>query len=222
MFDRIAPRYDLLNRLLSAGIDQSWRRACVDALELPPGGRVLDLCTGTADVLLEALRRDPNRAGVGLDVSFEMLARGAAKGRAAGLGARMLLVAGDAERLPIQKDFFDGASVAFGIRSVSNIPAALAELRRVLRPGAKLAVLEFSMPDGLFGRVYRAYSTHVLPRVGRLLSGDRDAYTYLPRSIERFPAPTEFERMMSAAGFAEVRHRPLTRGVAQLYRGEKR
>jgi len=221
MFDRIAPRYDLLNRVLSAGTDVRWRRRAVDALALPPGARVLDLCTGTADLLLEALRRDPTRRGVGLDLSSSMLARAAAKVAAAGMDARARLVAGDAQRLPVRSAHFDGALVAFGIRNVGDPAAALSELSRVLRPGGRLVVLEFSTPRGLFGRVFGAYSRHVLPRIGGWISGDRGAYAYLPASVARFATPAAFGDRMEAAGFTAVRWQPLTGGIAHVFEGTR-
>jgi demethylmenaquinone methyltransferase/2-methoxy-6-polyprenyl-1,4-benzoquinol methylase len=221
MFDRIAPRYDLINRLLSAGTDVRWRRRAVDALALPPGARVLDLCTGTADLLLEALRRDTTRRGVGLDLSSSMLARAAAKVAQARMEARARLVAGDAQRLPVRSGRFDGALVAFGIRNVGDPAAALSELSRVLRPGGRLVFLEFSTPRGLFGRVFGAYSRHVLPRVGGWISGDRGAYAYLPASVARFATPAAFGALMQAAGFTAVRWQPLTGGIAHVFEGTR-
>lgn len=220
MFDRIAPRYDLLNRVLSAGIDVRWRRAAVDLLELPAAARVLDLCTGTADLLIEALTRDGASRGVGVDLSSGMLLRGARKLRDRGLGARSGLVGGDVERLPLRDAGFEGALVAFGIRNVADRPLALREARRVLKRGGRLVVLEFSMPRGLLGRAYRVYFGSVLPLVGRVVSGDASAYTYLPASVAVFPEPPEFGALMEQAGFKDVRWRSLTGGIAHLYRGE--
>jgi demethylmenaquinone methyltransferase/2-methoxy-6-polyprenyl-1,4-benzoquinol methylase len=221
MFDRIAPRYDLLNRVLSAGTDVRWRRAAVTFLEPAPAARVLDLCSGTADLLIEWLRRDLRNRGVGLDLSTPMLARGAAKLLRRGLPERGLLAAGDAERLPLAAAQFDGALVAFGIRNVGDPGAALLELRRVLRPGGRLVVLEFSTPPGWFGRVYRSYFLRVLPRIGGWVSRDPSAYAYLPASVERFPTPACFVGLVERAGFTNVVARPLTGGIAHLYRGEK-
>ena len=221
MFDRIAPRYDLLNRLLSGGTDVRWRRRAVDLLELTGPSRILDLCTGTADLLLEALRRDPRHTGVGVDLSHGMLVRGAAKLEGDGTGRRGRLVGGDGERLPVRDGLFDGALVAFGIRNVGDVPAALREVLRSLRPGGRFVVLEFSMPEGLLGTAYRFYFRHVLPRVGGLVSGDGSAYAYLPASVARFPSPEAFGALMEDAGFRDVRRRLLTGGIACLHRGEK-
>jgi demethylmenaquinone methyltransferase/2-methoxy-6-polyprenyl-1,4-benzoquinol methylase len=222
MFDRIAPRYDLLNRLLSGGTDVRWRRAAVGFLGLTPPARVLDLCTGTADLLIEWLGRDGRNRGVGVDLSSPMLARGVAKLERRGMASRGRLTAGDAERLPLRAEAFDGALVAFGIRNVGDPVSALAEVRRVLRPGGRLVVLEFSVPPGLFGRVFRTYFLRVLPRIGGWVSGDARAYAYLPASVDRFPTPASFAALMEQAGFDEVRGRALTGGVAHVYRGERR
>ena len=221
MFDRIAPRYDLLNRLLSAGADVRWRRRAVDFLELEPPLRVLDLCTGTADLLVEAVGRHARSSGLGVDLAQGMLGRGLRKLERRGLARRARLVAGDAERLPVKAGSFDAAVVGFGIRNVGDPLRALAEVERALRPGGRFVVLEFSMPAGLLGRLYRTYFTRVLPRIGSLVSGDGSAYAYLPASVEAFPSPTAFAEFMRRAGFAEVRIEPLTFGIACLHRAEK-
>jgi demethylmenaquinone methyltransferase/2-methoxy-6-polyprenyl-1,4-benzoquinol methylase len=221
MFDRIAPRYDLLNRVLSAGVDVRWRRSAVGLLRLAGPARLLDLCTGTADLLIECLGRDGRRRGVGIDVSGEMLVRGARKLEARGVAGRAGLVSGDVQRLPFDDATFDGALVAFGIRNVSDPLAAAVETRRVLRPGAPLVVLEFSMPAGLPGALYRSYFLHVLPWIGGIVSGDRHAYAYLPASVGRFPRPQEFAALLEQAGFVSVEWRALTAGIAHLYRAER-
>ena len=220
MFDRIAPRYDLLNRVLSAGIDVRWRRRCIDAVA--GASRVLDVCAGTGDLLLEFLRRDGGRTGLGVDLSSAMLERAAVKLRRRGLEGRGRVAAGDAERLPVRAGAFDAVTVAFGIRNVGDPAAALAEMHRALRPGGRAAILEFSMPRGTLGGAYRLYFTQVLPRIGGLVSGDGGAYAYLPASVARFAAPADFEAAMAAAGFERVRSRPLTGGIAHLYTGEKK
>jgi demethylmenaquinone methyltransferase/2-methoxy-6-polyprenyl-1,4-benzoquinol methylase len=221
MFDRIAPRYDLLNRLLSAGTDVRWRRRAVDLLAVPAPARILDLCTGTADLLREALRRDARNTGLGVDLSQAMLRRGAAKLARAGLDGRGRLAGGDGERLPVGAGLFDGALVAFGIRNIGDPVGALRELHRALRPGGRLVVLEFSVPGGFLGRLYRFYFTRILPWVGGLVSGDRTAYEYLPASVERFPTPGEFGALMEEAGFVSVRFELLSGGIACLHRGDR-
>jgi demethylmenaquinone methyltransferase/2-methoxy-6-polyprenyl-1,4-benzoquinol methylase len=221
MFDRIAPRYDLLNRLLSGGTDVRWRRRAVDRLELRGPAEVLDVCTGTADLLLEALARDARSGGLGVDLAQGMLRLGRDKLERRGLGSRGRLAAGDAERLPVPAARFDAALVGFGIRTVFDPLRALREVHRALRPGGRLVVLEFSMPAGVLGRLYRAYFTRLLPRVGGLISGDRSAYSYLPASVAAFPTPAAFAALMERAGFGAVRVEPLTFGIACLHRGEK-
>jgi len=221
MFDRIAPRYDLLNRLLSAGTDVRWRRAAVDFLDLRPPLKVLDLCTGTADLLAEAVGRDPGNRGAGVDLSAAMLARGQGKLGRRGLSQRAALARGDAERLPFAESTFTAALVAFGVRNVGDIEAALREVHRVLAPRGRFVVLEFSMPSGPLGAVYRPYFRHVLPRIGALVSGDAGAYAYLPASVGRFPEPERFLAAMENAGFRRLARKPLSFGIACLYRGEK-
>ena len=223
MFDRIAPRYDLLNRLLSAGTDVRWRRRCVDALALADGAMVLDLCTGTADLLIECLARGRALAGR----RHRPVERDAAAWRTRSCGRRASRVArrcslGDAERLPLRPGLFDGAVVAFGIRNVGEIDAALREVLRVLRPGGRFVILEFSIPRGVLGRLYRFYFTRVLPVLGGLVSGNRGAYAYLPASVERFDSPPGACRSGSSAPASHgVSVRPLSGGIAHLHLAEK-
>ena len=221
MFDRIAPRYDFLNRLLSVGIDTRWRKAAADTLGLRGAARVLDLCTGTGDLLIEALGRDPQVTGVGVDLSSQMLVRGVGKLERRALLARAAMVSGDGERLPLKAALFDGALVSFGIRNIGRTDLALRELQRVLKAGGRLVILEFSMPKGLLGSLYRLYFGRVLPRIGGLVSGDASAYAYLPASVERFHAPGELGALMCEAGFESVSWRPLTGGIAHLHVGNK-
>lgn len=221
MFDRIAPRYDLLNRLLSAGVDVRWRRKAVDALDCLGPARILDLCTGTADLLIEALGRDPRLRGLGADLSPQMLVRGLRKLARRGMASRSALACGDGERLPLGDALFDGALVSFGIRNISDPERALREMIRVLRPGGRVVVLEFSMPRGILGTLYRFYFGRVLPWVGGIVSGDPGAYSYLPASVAAFPSPEAFGALMERAGFGAVSWRPLTGGIAHLHRGDK-
>ncbi len=220
MFDRIAPHYDLLNHVLSGGVDLVWRRRLVKRLELGPGERLLDLCTGTGDVLRAALRSAPRAMGAGVDLSSRMLILAHRKLGRAGLGRRAGVFAGDAENLAFTGGSFDAAGVAFGIRNVERLETALLEVRRVLKPGGRLLVLEFSNPRGVIGGVYRAYSRHLLPRVGSWVSGDRGAYAYLPSSIAKFPDPETFCGILKRCGFVSTTAEPLSWGIAHLYRAE--
>jgi demethylmenaquinone methyltransferase/2-methoxy-6-polyprenyl-1,4-benzoquinol methylase len=221
MFDRIAARYDLLNRLLSGRRDVAWRRRLAESVPRRPGLRVLDLATGTGDVLVAVCRRRPNvEHGVGLDAASGMLALARRKFLRAGLADRLSLVRSDAAQLPFPAGCFDVVTVAFGIRNVKVVPRALRELRRVLRAGGVALVLEFSLPANLLLRtLYLAYFRHILPRLGGLVSGDRGAYRYLNRTVEAFPSGTAFRRLMEQAGFEAVRAESLTFGIACLYRG---
>lgn len=223
MFDAIAPRYDLLNRVLSLGIDRGWRRKAVAMLREGLAGhrpdRLLDVATGTADLAVAALALGP-REVVGVDLSDGMLAVGRDKVRARGLGDRVTLVQGDAANLPFEADTFDGALVAFGVRNFENLQAGLEGIRRVLRPDAPLVVLEFSHPTAFpVKQGYALYSRHVLPRVGSAISGHAEAYEYLPESVAVFPDGDRFLSVMSRAGFRQPVARPLTFGIASLYRG---
>lgn len=221
MFDRIAPRYDCLNRLLSLRRDVAWRK-CM-ARHIPDGGalRLLDLATGTADVLLSLCAREPRvAAAVGVDVSAGMLARGRLKIARARPAAQCALVRGDATRLGLRNGWFDVATIAFGIRNVTDVAGALREMHRVLRPGGRALVLEFSLPAHRLVRgVYLLYFRHVLPRIGGLISGDLQAYRYLNETVETFPYGPAFCALMTDAGFREVRAIPLTFGIATLYLG---
>lgn len=221
MFEAISPRYDLLNRLLSAGVDRRWRRAAVELLAPGPGERILDLATGTADVAAALLRAQEDLRVVGVDLTPGMLRLGAGKLARLGLSSRGALVAGDACSLPLAGGSFDGAVVAFGVRNVASPETALAELWRVVRPGGRLVVLEFSTPAGPLGRLYGLYFARVLPRVGAWVSGQPAAYAYLPGSVARFPPPHEFAELVEGAGFTGLRVRSLTGGIAHLYRGER-
>jgi demethylmenaquinone methyltransferase/2-methoxy-6-polyprenyl-1,4-benzoquinol methylase len=218
MFDAIAPRYDLLNRVLSAGMDRGWRERAVDALALPGAGRVLDLCTGTADLALAIARRSPRLSVVGVDFAGAMLRLGLTKIRRSGCGGRIRLVRGDATRIPLADASCDGATIAFGIRNVERPDAALGELSRVLRPGARLAILEFGQPRIPGVRtLYAWYFRYLLPQVGRLVSHHQSAYSYLPASVSAFPPPKQFLQMCESHGFTDVRAVPLTFGIVYLY-----
>jgi demethylmenaquinone methyltransferase/2-methoxy-6-polyprenyl-1,4-benzoquinol methylase len=221
MFDAIAPRYDLLNRVLSAGIDRRWRARAVGALQLTGRETLLDVCTGTADVALEGRRRGAARV-VGIDFASAMLSLGLKKIRVAGEAARIALVRGDAMHLPVPDASADAATVAFGIRNVQRPEVACAEMARALRRGGRLAILEFGVPriPGV-STLYLWYFKHLLPLVGRVISGHRAAYSYLPASVGTFPPPTEFVKILRQAGFDDVRAVPLTFGIVYLYTARK-
>jgi demethylmenaquinone methyltransferase/2-methoxy-6-polyprenyl-1,4-benzoquinol methylase len=216
MFDAIAPRYDLLNRVLSARVDVAWRRQAVRALDVRPGDRVLDLATGTGDLLLEELRAGGARS-VGADLSFGMLRLVRPKFSARG-HSNTRVCQGDAERLPFRDACFDGASIAFGIRNVLDRAQGLREMRRVVKPGRSVVVLEFHETTGVVGTIFRLYFNHILPQIGALVSS-RQAYSYLPKSVANFETPERFGALMRTAGLHDIHSRPLTFGIAWLHVG---
>jgi demethylmenaquinone methyltransferase / 2-methoxy-6-polyprenyl-1,4-benzoquinol methylase len=223
MFDAIAPRYDLLNHLLSAGIDRRWRRRAIESLALTGSERVLDLCTGTGDVAIAARSARPGaRRVVGIDFAGAMLAIGVDKLRRAGLSESVTMLRGDATRVPIADGSMDAATVAFGIRNVEDAAAAARELHRVLGADGRLAILEFAIPPRPIVRaVYLWYFAHVLPRIGRLVSRHRAAYAYLPESVGAFSTPDEFVTILRQSGFRDVSAVPLTFGIVFLYTGRR-
>lgn len=217
MFDAIARRYDLLNRLMSMGVDQRWRRKTVAALEAPEGGRVLDLATGTADLAIAIARRWPTVRVDGLDPSVKMLAIGQEKLARAALADRVTLAEGIAESLPFADRSFDGITIAFGIRNVPDRPAALREMARVTRDGGRIAILELTEPrGGVLGPLARFHVHEVVPRLGALLSGAKE-YRYLQQSIAAFPPADVFAASMREAGLEVLAVEPLTFGVAHLW-----
>ncbi|MBI3492946.1 MAG: bifunctional demethylmenaquinone methyltransferase/2-methoxy-6-polyprenyl-1,4-benzoquinol methylase UbiE [Acidobacteria bacterium] len=219
MFDAIARRYDFLNHLLSVGIDSRWRGRAIASLALTGGERVLDVCTGTGDLAIAALRaRPPAARVVGVDFAGAMLRVGQGKLDRARLAGRASLVRGDALRIPVGDGLVDAVTMAFGIRNVEDAAGACAEVRRVLRSGGRLAILEFAVPTtpGM-GALYRWYLRHVLPRVGRLISRHGAAYSYLPASIDAFTAPQEFVKFLQQRGFVDVVPVSLTFGSVILY-----
>jgi ubiquinone/menaquinone biosynthesis methyltransferase len=210
MFDRIAPTYDLLNRVMTLRVDQAWRRGLLREIALRDGERLLDLCAGTMDVAGLARRRAPGAIVVGADFSLPMLSRGVRK---TGLPAS----AADALRLPFGAGTFDAVTVTFGMRNLDSCEAGLAEIARVLRPGGRLGVLEFFRPESAGSRVFHeVYDRLALPVLGRLLSADASAYRYLVESMERFATRPEFEEAARRAGFPEVRGATLFPGVCGL------
>jgi len=223
MFDAVAPRYDLLNRVLSAGIDRYWRTRAVRMLHDEQPTRVLDVATGTADLAIKIERTLHPRETIGIDLSTAMLDRGRAKTERRGLSSRISLRKADAAALPFDDGVFDAAFVAFGVRNFEDLDAGLGDIRRVLHPGGALVVLEFSRPRAFpIKQLYDWYSHHVLPRIGGLLSPDQGAYEYLPNSVAAFPDGTDFLQRMRGVGFADLEWTPLTFGIASLYKGRVR
>ncbi len=222
MFDAIAPRYDLLNHVLSAGLDRRWRARAIAELGLPPRARVLDLCTGTGDLAVAAISQTPGASVVGIDFAGQMLRLARAKVSALDPPPPIALVQGDGTRIPLADASCDAATIGFGIRNVVDPARALAEIARVLRPGSRLAILEFGQPriPGI-RTLYSWYFRYLLPLVGRMISKHRSAYSYLPASVGSFPPPAEFAAIIAATGFSQVRAVPLTFGIVYLYIAER-
>jgi demethylmenaquinone methyltransferase/2-methoxy-6-polyprenyl-1,4-benzoquinol methylase len=217
MFDRIATRYDLLNRMMSLGMDRTWRRIATKALELKPCYRILDLATGTADLAIEIASRDATIKVVGLDPSTQMLNVGRRKVNASAYARQIELVEGDAQKLSFGDCSFDGVCMAFGIRNVPNRPQALREMARVVRPGGRICVLELSEPEtGFIGSIARFYVHVVVPRLGSWLSGERE-YRYLQRSIAAFPSATDFATVMADSGLEVLTIKRLGFGACHLF-----
>jgi demethylmenaquinone methyltransferase/2-methoxy-6-polyprenyl-1,4-benzoquinol methylase len=217
MFDKIAHRYDFVNRVLSLGIDKSWRRRTVKRLQLGERPRVLDVATGTGDLAIDIARMVPGSTVFGLDPSPGMLAIAAQKLAKRGLTERVMLIEGDAQALPYGDCEMDAATIAFGIRNVPDRSRALRELARVVRPGGRICVLELGEPrKGVLAAAARFHTRHVVPRLGALLSGKRE-YRYLQKSIAAFPPAEEFAQQMQAAGLHVIEVTPLTFGACTLY-----
>lgn len=217
MFDRIAPRYDLMNRLMSGGLDGRWRRLAAAAADISLGARALDVCTGTGDLAFElADRVGPSGAVIGVDFSEPMLERATAK--AAAKGAPATFQAADALELPFRDSEFDGATVAFGARNLSDLDRGLAEMARVVRPGGRVVVLEITTPRRLRA-LHGLWFDRVVPRLGGLIGGDRAAYRYLPASAKRFPSPPELATLMTNSGLVDVSWRGFMGGIVALHHG---
>jgi demethylmenaquinone methyltransferase/2-methoxy-6-polyprenyl-1,4-benzoquinol methylase len=212
MFDRIAPVYDAMNRTMTAGLDRRWRRRTVEAV-VRPGDRVLDACCGTGDLAIAA--REAGGDVTGLDFSERMLERARRK------APQLEWIRGDLLELPFAGGSFDAATVGFGVRNVDDLGRALAELRRVLRPGGRIGILEITRPRGALAPFYRFWFDRAVPLVGRLLPGG-SAYTYLPASVRRFPGPEDLAEVIAAAGFENVRFRLFAGGIVALHTGEAR
>jgi demethylmenaquinone methyltransferase/2-methoxy-6-polyprenyl-1,4-benzoquinol methylase len=223
VFDSVAARYDLMNDLMSGGVHRLWKAELVDRLRPRAGETLLDLAGGTGDVALRLLERVEAKGGARIvvcDINQAMLETGRDRALDQGILRGIDWVAGDAQQLPVASGTVDACTIAFGLRNVTDIPVALAEIRRVLKPGGRFFCLEFSrvvLP--WLAQLYELYSFQVLPLLGQIVTGDRDAYRYLVESIRRFPPQEELERLMGAAGFERVRHRNLTGGIAALHSG---
>ncbi|MGE4318515.1 MAG: bifunctional demethylmenaquinone methyltransferase/2-methoxy-6-polyprenyl-1,4-benzoquinol methylase UbiE [Deferribacterales bacterium] len=208
MFDNIAGRYDLLNRLLSFRTDVRWRKKAIKLAEIKSGQTVLDLACGTADMMIEMNRRVGGITLVGGDFSYNMMKIGQQK------FPEGLFCVSDAHNLPYADNSFDRMTISFGFRNVTDKPKGLAEMRRVLKPGGRLCILEFSQPEGpIFSRLYRLYFTKILPFIGGIISGDRKAYEYLPDSVYKFPKRDVYRKMILDAGFADAQFNPMTFGI---------
>jgi demethylmenaquinone methyltransferase/2-methoxy-6-polyprenyl-1,4-benzoquinol methylase len=212
MFDRIAPVYDVMNRVMTAGLDQRWRRETVNAV-VRPDDRVLDACCGTGDLAVAALKAGAAEV-VGLDFSPRMLERARAKQQT------VTWLDGDVTAMPFGDGEFDSATVGFGVRNVPDLSAALGELARVLRPGGRLGILEITTPTGFLAPFYRLWLDRIVPLLGKLLKGG-SAYTYLPASVRRFPGPDELARLLREAGFDGVAYRTFAGGIVALHTGAR-
>ena len=220
MFDNIAPKYDMLNHILSFGIDKLWRRKAINILKKTNPKIILDVATGTGDFAIAACRINPTKI-IGIDISKEMLMVGREKIKHKNL-SQIELLEGDSENIKIENNFFDAATVAFGVRNFENLDKGLKEIVRVLKPGGTLIILEFSKPSKFpFKQLYRFYSYTLLPFIGRIISKDKAAYTYLPDSINMFPSGKDFLNCMVQAGLKSVQQKPLSFGIASIYIGKK-
>jgi demethylmenaquinone methyltransferase/2-methoxy-6-polyprenyl-1,4-benzoquinol methylase len=222
VFTRVASKYDIMNDLMSGGVHRLWKDAMMDWLAPRPGQRLLDVAGGTGDVAFRFLKRAPTATATVLDMTESMLVEGRKRAEADRMADRLDWVVGDAMALPFADNTFDVYTISFGIRNVTRIPDALSEAFRVLRPGGRLMVLEFSqIPNEGLQWLYDRYSFNVIPVMGQVVAGDRDSYQYLVESIRKFPDQETFAGMIRAAGFDQVKYRNLTMGVAALHSGWK-
>ncbi|MCA0270511.1 MAG: bifunctional demethylmenaquinone methyltransferase/2-methoxy-6-polyprenyl-1,4-benzoquinol methylase UbiE [Proteobacteria bacterium] len=222
VFTRVASRYDLMNDLMSAGVHRLWKDAMMDWLAPRAGQRLLDVAGGTGDIAFRFLGRAPEARATVLDMTESMLIEGRKRAEAENLSDRLDWVVGDAMALPFADNTFDVYTISFGIRNVTRIPDALSEAYRVLKPGGRIMVLEFSqLPNPGLQWAYDRYSFNVIPALGQIVAGDRDSYQYLVESIRKFPDQDSFAAMIRKAGFEQVKYRNLTMGVAALHSGWK-
>ena len=222
VFSRVASKYDVMNDLMSGGVHRLWKDAMMDWLAPRPGQRLLDVAGGTGDVAFRFLKRAPGATAVVCDLTEPMLIEGRKRAEAEKLAASLDWVVGDAMALPFENGSFDVYTISFGIRNVTRIADALAEAYRVLKPGGRLMVLEFSqIPNELMQKVYDLYSFNVIPVMGQIVTGDRASYQYLVESIRKFPDQDRFAAMIREAGFGQVKYRNLSLGIAALHSGWK-
>lgn len=221
MFDNIAGRYDFLNHFLSMGIDRSWRKKLIRMMGKDQPQQILDLATGTADLAIAAMKLNPAKV-TGTDISEEMLAVGREKVKKLGLENKIILLKADSENLPFEESTFDAAMVAYGVRNYEDLPQGLKEMYRVLKPGSKAFILEFSRPVVFpVKQLFAFYFKFILPLIGRMVSKNNSAYTYLPESVKVFPQGEEFVSYMQQAGFSNVSYQSLSLGITMLYTGIK-
>ena len=221
MFDNVSHRYDLLNHVLSGGIDILWRKKAIKMLRAEAPQTILDIATGTADFAIEALALKPKKI-IGVDISEGMLSYGRQKIKKIGMESVIELRSGDSENLPFDDNSFDAIIVSFGVRNFENLAKGLADMNRVLKPGGTCLVLEFSKPKAFpFKQLYNFYFKNILPFVGKLISKDSAAYTYLPESVQAFPDGEDFLSIYQQAGFKNTKWIPLTFGVSSIYWGKK-
>jgi demethylmenaquinone methyltransferase/2-methoxy-6-polyprenyl-1,4-benzoquinol methylase len=222
VFTNVASRYDVMNDVMSGGVHRLWKDAMMDWLAPRNGQRLLDVAGGTGDIAFRFLKRAPGATATVLDMTESMLIEGERRSEAAQLAEKLDWVVGDAMALPFEDNSFDVYTISFGIRNVTRIPDALSEAFRVLRPGGRLMVLEFSqLPNDGLQRLYDLYSFNVIPRMGQVIAGDRDSYQYLVESIRKFPDQETFADMIRNAGFERVAYRNLSFGIAALHSGWK-
>ncbi|MFZ6000930.1 MAG: bifunctional demethylmenaquinone methyltransferase/2-methoxy-6-polyprenyl-1,4-benzoquinol methylase UbiE [Bacteroidota bacterium] len=221
MFDQISGRYDFLNHFLSLGIDIGWRKKAIALLAPNKPKVILDVATGTGDFAIQALALNPEKV-IGVDISDGMLDVGRSKLKARKMDDRVTLIHGDSENLPFETNSFDAITVAFGVRNFETLEKGLAEMLRVVKPGGRIVILEFSKPaKAPFRQLYNFYFQHILPKIGRLVSSDKAAYTYLPESVEAFPDGQKFIDILVRLGYKETSCKPLTFGISTLYSGTK-
>ncbi|MFD1913696.1 bifunctional demethylmenaquinone methyltransferase/2-methoxy-6-polyprenyl-1,4-benzoquinol methylase UbiE [Halodurantibacterium flavum] len=222
VFTRVASRYDVMNDLMSGGVHRLWKDAMMDWLAPRPHQRLLDVAGGTGDIAFRFLRRAPDAQATVLDMTEQMLIQGRQRAEAEQMADRLTWVTGDAMALPFADSSFDVYTISFGIRNVTRIEAALQEAQRVLRPGGRIMVLEFSqIPNAALQWAYDRYSFNVIPVMGQIVANDRDSYQYLVESIRKFPDQETFAGMIRQAGFGQVRYRNLSMGIAALHSGWK-